>query len=412
MATQVWLGNAAPVAQITTLTPATPSAGDTFTVTCNAKAISYVTAAGTVADVCNGLANALNNNVGNYAEFKEFTAQNTGTTITLTGDTAGLPFTVSLSVTTSGSATFGQSTGTAATGPNDWGNAANWSTGSVPVGSDDVFVNQGKVPILYGLDQHTVTLNSLNIYAAYTGTIGLPPTNPAGYAEYRTLELKISATTVNVGQGAGTSSGRIKLNVGTVACTLNVYNTGQALDSGIPSLIWHGTSSSNVVNVNKGAVGIAFFPGEAGMISALNVGYVSNIAGDVQLICGSGCTITTVNQNGGNVTFYGGMTTLTLTAGTATTYGAGAVTTLNALESGTVTWNSTGTIATAIVADKALLDFSKDQRAKTVTNPIQIYGGGSLNDPFKVVGSLSVVLEKSQSLAGLSLGEGLTLARS
>jgi hypothetical protein len=35
MATQRWLGNAAPVTQVTTLTPASPSVNDTFTVTCN-----------------------------------------------------------------------------------------------------------------------------------------------------------------------------------------------------------------------------------------------------------------------------------------------------------------------------------------------------------------------------------------
>jgi hypothetical protein len=59
MSTQTWLGNAAPVAQVTVLTPASPNANDTFTVTCNSKAVSYQTAVGTVADVCNGVANAI-----------------------------------------------------------------------------------------------------------------------------------------------------------------------------------------------------------------------------------------------------------------------------------------------------------------------------------------------------------------
>jgi hypothetical protein len=59
MATQTWLGNAAAVAQVSVLTPASPSVNDTFTVTCNSKAVSYQTAVGTVADVCNGVANAI-----------------------------------------------------------------------------------------------------------------------------------------------------------------------------------------------------------------------------------------------------------------------------------------------------------------------------------------------------------------
>ena len=101
MASQTWLGNAAPVAQVTVLTPVSPSVNDTFTVTCNSKAVFYQTAVGPVADVCNGVANALAN--ATFAEFKEFEATNTGTTIQLAGQTAGLPLVGSLSVTTSGS---------------------------------------------------------------------------------------------------------------------------------------------------------------------------------------------------------------------------------------------------------------------------------------------------------------------
>jgi hypothetical protein len=303
MATQRWLGNAAPVTQVTTLTPASPSANDTFTVTCNSKSISYQTAAGTVADVCNGLANAINNNTNNFQEFTEFTAQNNGATIALTGNTPGLPFTVSPSVQTSGSATFTQSATTACTGPNFWDNAANWSTGSAPAASDDVYFDAGNVPCLYNLSQSSITLNSLNVYAAYTGTIGLPLYNSKGYREYRTLELTISATTVNIGQqlnpGVGAGSGRIKLNVGSNACTLNVFATGQAADQGIPSLLWRGTNSGNNVNLNKGNVGLAFNPGDTATISTLNVGYVSNQSSDVQLVCGSGCTLSTVVKQGG-----------------------------------------------------------------------------------------------------------------
>ena len=151
MSTQIWIANAAAVAQVTTLVPATPSIGDTFKVTCNGKSVSYVTAAGTLADVANGLATALANCV--YPEFKEFTPQKTGTAITLTGTSAGRPFAVSTSVTTSGTATFTSSTPTPATGPSDWANGANWSSGSAPASGDDVYFNSGSVPCLYNLAQ-------------------------------------------------------------------------------------------------------------------------------------------------------------------------------------------------------------------------------------------------------------------
>jgi len=410
MTTQNWIGNAGAVAQITTLTPASPSAGDRFNLTCNGKTVSYLTAAGTVADVCNGLSAAISNAA--FPEFKEFAATNPGSTIVLTGTKAGLPFTVSLSVTTSGSATFTQSTSTAATGPNDWANGANWSSGSVPVSSDDVYISTGAVPILYGLAQSSVTLASFNESQSFTGTIGLPTYNSSGYYEYRTKELQIGITTANIGQGStGSGSGRVKIDVGSVACTLNVYNTGQTLDSGNPSFIWHGTSSSNVVNINKGSVGISFFPGNTAQIATLNLGYVSNQNSDVQLVCGVGASIATINQNGGIVTLNNGATTITINGGTLSVLGSAGVTSLN-IEDGSVIYNSTGTLATAIVTESGSLDFSQDQRPKTVTNPIEVYGNSAkLNDPFQVVGALVVDLEQSDNLDNINLGTNIKLTR-
>jgi trimeric autotransporter adhesin len=414
MTTKTWTGNAAPVAQVTTLTPASPNANDTFTVTVNNKSVSYQTAAGTIADVCNGLATALAN--APYSEFGEFTPQNAISAITLTGNTAGVPFTVSLSVQTSGGATFTQAATTACTGPNFWDNAANWSSDTIPANGDDVVFNSGNVACLYNISQPSITLNSLSVYQTYTGTIGLPLYNTKGYYEYRPTELAVSATSLNVGQFAGTSaqgSGRIKINVGTNICTLNVYNTGQPLDQGNPAFTWRGTNAGNVVNVNKGQVGIAFFPGNAATVDDLNVGYVSNVNGDVQLTAGALASVGTVTQNGGNVTFYGGMTSLLVTAGTCTVYGTGGAGSLAVNQSGSVTWNSTGTISgNPVVADKGVLDFSKDQQPKTVTNPIQKYGDSSqIIDPDQVVGSLVIVLEQSDDLSGLELGENLTLTR-
>jgi trimeric autotransporter adhesin len=410
MSTQNWLGNAAPVAQVTVLTPASPSVNDTFTVTCNSKAVSYQTAVGTVADVCNGVANAIANTT--FAEFKEFLATNTGSTIQLAGQTAGLPFTVSTSVATSGSATFTQATTTSATGPNDWSNGANWSTGSAPANGDDVFISTGTVPILYGLDQSSVTLDSLNVSQAYTGTIGLPTYNAKGYREYRTLELQVGATTINIGTGGtGSGSGRLKLNTGSVTGTLNVYNTGQPADTGNPALIWHGTSSSNVVNLNKANIGIAFFPGDTAEMTTLRTGYVSNQNSDVTLTVGAGATVGTLDMNGGTVTINNGATTATVSAGTLTVLGTGGITALTA-DGGSVVYNSTGTLGTAIVSEDGSLDFSQDPRPKTVTNPIQLYGNSAtLNDPNQVVGSLVVDLEQSDNLTNIALGTNIKLTR-
>jgi hypothetical protein len=91
---------------------------------------------------------------------------------------------------------------------------------------------------------------------------------------------------------------------------------------------------------------------------------------------------------------------------------SGAVTTLNCY-GGTTVINTTGTIGTINYFDQAVLDFSQDQRAKTLTNPINVYSQGpKIFDPFKVVGSLALSLNGTDDLSQLSVGEKLTLTRS
>jgi len=305
----------------------------------------------------------------------------------------------------------------ACTGPNFYDNGANWLSGSVPSTGDDEYFDSGNVSCLYNLAQSGTTLNSLNVYAAYTGTIGLPLYNAKGYREYRTTELTISATTLNVGQqinpGVGNGSGRLRFNVGSVACTLNVFGTGNAADQGFPSLIWRGTSGSNAVNINKGNVGLAFNPGDTATVATLNIGQVSNL-GDVTLVCGAGCTLTTVNKNSGTVVLNAGATTVTHQAGTLTLQ-LGAITTLNCY-GGTTVWNTPGTIGTINFYDSAILDLSQDQRTKTITNAINVYSESpQINDPFKVLtggNGLALVLKGTDDLSKLNIGEQLTLTRS
>src|ERR1700677_3805662 len=92
MATNLWRGDAAAVAQVDVITPASVAAGNTFSITINSKTVSYTTAAGTVADVCTGLATALE--ASTIAEFQEIAWTTDGaSTITATANTPGVPFT-------------------------------------------------------------------------------------------------------------------------------------------------------------------------------------------------------------------------------------------------------------------------------------------------------------------------------
>ena len=54
----------------------------------------------------------------------------------------------------------------------------------IPGSGDDVFLEDSDVSVLYGLDQSSVSLASLNIAANYTGELGLPRVNAEGSTEY------------------------------------------------------------------------------------------------------------------------------------------------------------------------------------------------------------------------------------
>ena len=96
--------------------------------------------------------------------------------ITGTATVAGVPFTITSVAYTAGLGTATiLSDGTGASvlnaGPHDWNTAANWDTAAVPVAADDVKFAVDAYPVLYGLDQSAVTLDSLRIGEEYKGTI-------------------------------------------------------------------------------------------------------------------------------------------------------------------------------------------------------------------------------------------------
>lgn len=159
-------------------------------------------------------------------------------------------------------------------GPNDWSVAENWidpDTGNsgVPVTGDDVFIEDGRSDILYGLDQSAVTLNSVKLNSRYAGSIGLPRRNPAGYWEYRDIDLQIGITTLIVGYGNGSGSPRTNIDLGAVQSDIEILNTGGSAEAGVPAVLLKGTHVLNSMLVIEGDVGFAFRAGEAGYLKSL-----------------------------------------------------------------------------------------------------------------------------------------------
>lgn len=414
MATRQWQGTALKRKQVTTITIAgTWAQNDTATLTINGNdlvttigtLVTTTQVAATLVQAFNGsssftdtsasslpsLSSVANESGGNsIPEFRRITATSSGAVITLTADDPGVPFTISVSESTA--STDGvvgtPSTTTAATGPNFFDNADNWSGDTVPVDGDAIVFDSGDVDCLYNIDQGAVTPASITVTMGYTGKIGLPETNTTDsafpYREYRTTYLTLGDTgdatniAVNIGGGFGQGSGRIKLNNVDSQATINVQNTGPAAENGVASFLWKGTHASNEFNVTKGSCGIAVFAGETATVATLRVGYRTNQQGDSSLECGSGVTLTTIEESGGTMLTRSNVTTANIRGG-IWTRDAGTLTTLN-LTNATCIDKSTGTITTVNAGSGGTYDRTQDMRALTITN-YNAYFGSGYRDP-------------------------------
>lgn len=367
-----WLGRAKAVAQVRTHTVGgTAANGQVYTVTINGKSISY-TADGSSTN--NSIAAALQAllDASTITEFALLTWTVNSAIITSTHDTAGVPRTITTAA--DGTGTFVSATTTAATGPNHWSDATNWSGGAVPVSTDSVDIGI-PVDILYGLDQNAVTLTALTIRASFTAKIGLPRINALNYTEDLDTYLKISATTVKIGVGDGNGSGRVKINFGSVQTTVEVRKTGTAIETGIPSVVLLGTHASNAIDCQSGSTGTSIFPLD------VSTWLTAKIATNATFVFGEGVTLGTLSGEG-TVRGSSSLTTWTQNGGSWTLNGASTVTTMTVAPGAVAYYNSSGTVTTANIG--GTVDCSGDASARTFTTTT-ILPGGSLSDPFSSI---------------------------
>lgn len=303
MADNYWKGGAAAVAQVTTIQITGYDAATTYKITVGAVVISTVGTGGTVNTTATALAAAWNASTHPYCT--GVTALAATDTVSLTADTAGVPFVVTSSVT-GGTGTIGAATAaTASAGPNDWGTAANWSLGVIPANSDNVYLrNLDRFPILWGLAQSGVTPTLLVIEKGFVVMLGLfagkftvsegeyDDTVP----EYRQAYLAIGAATVRIGEEYGNASASgsplVKVDTGTTNGTIIVYASGTAED-GQPAVRVKQNHASAVCSVYGGRVGHCWeTPDETGQVATVNV-Y------DGEFYGGPGLTNATIRAVGG-----------------------------------------------------------------------------------------------------------------
>jgi hypothetical protein len=188
-------------------------------------------------------------------EFSTMTATVSGSVVTIIGDTAGVPHTISALSETSASGTVTLGHPVTASGPYFADNVLNWLDGSLPVDGDDIIIN-GAFQMLYGfaafsgVQPATITIGER---CGATTQIGLPFMNADGYNEYRTTEWSIGPVVLNV---RGTA-GLVKINCGSDVFAASIYSSGTSLEPGFSPIQIRGTNASNVVNAYGGNTSVA-----------------------------------------------------------------------------------------------------------------------------------------------------------
>lgn len=411
MATNRWLGQAAPVAQVVTLTVGSATAGHTFQTTINGKTIEYVAGSGetttTIATAIQALLAA-----SDAPEFREVTWTSDGAVVTGTAVTAGRPFTV----TEAGTGTYTLATATASSGPNHVDLAANWSEGALPSadGTDDILIDGPAPDLLWGWENVPSTAYaSVKILASFEGRVGLPYRNEeGGYVEYRGRAFLLgTATPVTIGEGDGGGPGLVNLTV-TTAADVTVLATGERAVPSTPAVNVAGMGSGTVVVV-AGDVGVA--TDDSTKFATVTTATVNDGA---SLAVGPGATVTTLNNYGGYVLNRGTTTTVNLRGGEVDHYGAATTITADPAPGGDTVfrWRAAATIATLTFRGQAgarnpVCDCSLDPRAKTITNG-SFTGGAVLNDPDNVTTWSNALTWDRASLAASDIGARFSLLKS
>ena len=134
--------------------------------------------------------------------------------------------------------------------------------------ADNMYM-QGSENLDLELDQSGIALTTIDCPQKFTGEIGTAD-------DY----LHISATTVNIGQHHGSDSpsgsGRVKLDLGTTAATVNIDNSGTSSETGKQAIQILCNNAATDFRIRKGSVSIADGPGEISTFDDIDVSYVSN----------------------------------------------------------------------------------------------------------------------------------------
>lgn len=282
--------------------------------------------------------------------FAKRTAAGTDPDVTLTADTAGIPQSVTLGA--SGTGTVSKTATTANVGINDVQFPDNWSEGAIPTTGDDVVLESGNVDLLYRLNLSSVAIGDFIAEPGCQSNIGR-----LEFGKYQYLRLDPDGFEY---RGGGR---RCLFDLGSANISPFIESFGQPFSQNQPALFLKGSNLATA-EIARGSVGIGFLDDDTATVDTVLAG--SGQPGDVILYLGSGVTLSTaLTLSSGSALVQCAMPTATVAkGGTLTTRGTGGITTkLNC--HGLVYANSSGTIAEADV--KGVLDFTQDRTARTIS---------------------------------------------
>lgn len=373
MAIRIFAGDAEAVAQTETAVINSFDAATTYNVTINGKSVGIAGDTDT-ATTATSLATALE--ASNIPEFAEIAwASNTSATLTATANTAGKPYTITLtasggtgSVTDFAILLTGDQTND---GPNVW-SADNFKTsgarGTLPGAADTVILKDSNVSLLYNLDQSAAgTMTDLQIFASYTGIIGLDKTNDDGtaYDEYRQRYLALDVGIIRIGDGDGSGSGKIRLQPeGTVSSFVSASEASSNDDFAAVE-VFGNSQAVTIATVDSGSVDFARDNGVAGATIA-----TMNVDNDAVVRVDSNSTLgTAVNVTGGELNVETAMVTLTIRDDGTVNHTAGNITTANVFGGVLNVQNDAIlTITTANIGTGGTIDTTNSTAAVTLAN--------------------------------------------
>lgn len=247
------------------------------------------------------------------------------------------------------------------TSSGDWASTSNWSGSAVPTAGDTVVFQKNAVDVTGSLDQSTVTNIILQVHQSYTGRIG----DVDNYLQLGCQSIEIGRDDEGL-RPAG--SARLNINSGTVACTIDVFQTGLlAADTGFLPVRLLTTNSASDIRIRRGKVQVAGFTAETTTIDDLEIGEENASDQNTQVLLGGGITMDDMNVRSGSVVVRCAVDVLTQYGGTVRTEGTGTVATFN-VRGGTAICNSSGTITAMNVGTGGKATFDQAVVARTLTD--------------------------------------------